>query len=114
MKLISKKEIFYYETKEGKCPYIEWISQMDLKGQAILEARISRLENGNIGKVENLGDGVHELKIDFGPGIRIYFGNANDTLVIILVGGTKKCQNQDIKLAKFYWKDWKNRFSIDK
>ena len=110
MKIVEKKEVQYYKSKDDKCPYIEWRSTLDMKTQAILASRISRLELGNLGFVENLGEGVHELKIDFGPGLRIYFGNMHGSLVIILAGGPKGTQSEDIAAAKLYWKDWKARY----
>jgi putative addiction module killer protein len=54
-------------------------------------------------------DGVHELRIDYGPGYRIYFGNDGKVLVILLCGGTKRRQEKDIKKAKEYWQDYKAR-----
>lgn len=108
-KIIERKEVLYYEMEDGNCPYVEWRNGLDISTQAILAARISRLEAGNPGHVENLGYGVHELKIDFGPGYRIYFGNAHGRLVIVLAGGSKRHQSQDIAEAKAFWKNWKAR-----
>jgi putative addiction module killer protein len=56
---------------------------------------------------KGVGDGVLEYKIDFGPGYRVYFGRDGDTIVILLTGGTKKRQQQDIDTAKTYWRDYK-------
>ena len=106
---VAGKKVYYYETKNGTCPYVEWRNSLDIRTQSILAARISRLKFGNLGHVSALGDGVHELKIDFGPGYRIYFGNIHGELVIILTGGSKRHQNSDITAAKTYWKDWKVR-----
>ena len=107
MRSVQKKEVRFYETREGRCPCIEWRNSLDTKIQAIVAARISRLEMGNVGCANRPGEGVHELKIDFGPGFRIYFGNTHGTLVIILMGGSKKHQKRDILQAKIYWSDWK-------
>ena len=109
MKIIEKKEVEFYKSQDGSCPYSNWRNEQDAKTRAILAARILRLEAGNVGYVENLGDGVHELKIDFGPGLRIYFGNVHGQLVIILAGGTKRTQSEDIAQAKAFWKEWKAR-----
>ena len=61
---------------------------------------------GNFGSVRSLGEGVHELKIDFGPGYRVYFGQDGMTLVILLCGGDKSTQQSDIHSAKVYWEQY--------
>lgn len=60
---------------------------------------------GNIGDCEPVGECVYELKFDFGPGYRIYFGIETDTFMILLLGGSKKGQQRDINKSKKYWKD---------
>jgi putative addiction module killer protein len=67
------------------------------------------LERGNPGKVAPVGEGVSELKIDFGPGYRVYFGQQGEELVIILAGGDKASQDRDIKAAKKMWGEWKEQ-----
>ncbi len=106
-KIVERKDVRYYESADGFCPYAVWRSQLDVQTQAVMAARISRLETGNPGQVETVGAGVHELKIDFGPGFRIYFGNADGRLIIILAGGTKRRQSRDVAEARANWKDWK-------
>jgi putative addiction module killer protein len=64
---------------------------------------------GNFAKVKGVGAGVYEVKIDFGPGNRIYFGKDGERLVILLGGGTKKRQNSDIQIAQACWADYKRR-----
>lgn len=71
----------------------------------IILARIKRVEGGNLGDCEPVGEGVSELKIDVGPGYRVYFGQDGDE-VVLLYGGTKKTQDKDIKTAKEYWRDY--------
>ncbi|MNC90690.1 hypothetical protein D3C83_68200 [compost metagenome] len=68
-----------------------------------------RLEQGNTSNVKAVGGGVSELKIDFGPGYRIYFGRDGASLVILLGGGTKKRQQQDIVKAQERWQNYKQR-----
>jgi putative addiction module killer protein len=75
------------------------------KTYGIVLARIKRVENGNFGDCESVGEGVSELKVDFGPGYRVYFGQDGDE-VVLLYGGTKKTQAQDINTAKEYWRDY--------
>jgi putative addiction module killer protein len=67
------------------------------------------LERGNPGSVAPVGEGVSELKIDFGPGYRVYFGQRGQELVIILAGGDKSSQERDIKAAKRLWDEWKEQ-----
>ena len=66
---------------------------------------LDRVENGNFSDCRHVGQGVWELRIDFGPGYRVYFGEDGD-LVVLLLGGTKKTQVQDIKTDKKYWSDY--------
>lgn len=103
-------QIFIYETSRGKCPYNEWLKSLkDLQGKAKIRVRIDRLEMGNFGHCRNVGDGVYELKIDYGPGYRIYYGMIGRTCVLLLSGGTKRGQDSDIKRAKEYFADYKAR-----
>ncbi|MGA3315971.1 MAG: type II toxin-antitoxin system RelE/ParE family toxin [Candidatus Korobacteraceae bacterium] len=70
--------------------------------------RLDTVERGSLGDHRNIGGGVVELRINFGPGYRVYLGQIGKTgeLVILLIGGTKKSQDEDIKLAKKYWEDF--------
>jgi putative addiction module killer protein len=70
---------------------------------------IYKLELGNFSNVKGVGDGVYEQKIDFGPGYRIYFGKDGNEIIILLHGGTKKRQAEDIQLAIACWQDYKQR-----
>jgi putative addiction module killer protein len=67
--------------------------------------RLDRVEDGNFADCRHVGQGVWELRIDFGPGYRVYFGE-DDDLAVLLLGGTKKTQVRDIKTAKKYWSDY--------
>lgn len=102
--------ISVYQTVGGKCPYSEWLGELkDLQAKAKIRIRIDRLEMGNFGQCRSVGDGVSELKIDFGPGYRIYYGMIGRTCVLLLLGGTKRAQDSDIKKAKEYFADYKVR-----
>jgi len=68
---------------------------------------LAQLEAGNVSNVKGVGQGVLELRIDFGPGYRIYFGRDGDILVILLTGGTKARQQRDIEAAQDYWQAYK-------
>lgn len=92
-------EIEIYKTSNGKEPYTEWEKDLD-------KTTLTRIrETGNLGVYEPVGDGVFELKFDFGPGYRLYFGFKKDTFLIFLLGGYKKGQQKDITKAKEYWLD---------
>jgi putative addiction module killer protein len=103
-------EIFRYQLEDGKEPVSDWLlSLKDKQAQAKIRISIKRLESGNLGDSESVGDGVQELREHLGAGYRIYFGRHGKSVVILLCGGTKKSQAADIKNAKEYWADWKRR-----
>lgn len=85
-----------------------WFSnQRDSMTKKRILARITRLQDGNPGDVKDVGEGVSEMRLDFGPGYRLYFLGRGPLLVILLCGGTKKTQDADIKLAKTLAKHWR-------
>lgn len=80
--------------------YRDWINSLkDLAGRARIQVRVDRLIHGNPGKHRDLGGGVSELKIDFGPGYRVYYTERSGELIVLLAGGDKSTQQQDIKAA---------------
>ena len=83
----------------------------DVKGQQIILTRLDRLALGNPGVCRHVGEGVWELKIDFGPRYRVYFGYYEETIVILLSGGDKGSQANDIFTVKRYWEDYWRRVS---
>src|SRR3990167_9584124 len=100
-----EKELIFYESALGKIPFQKWLSKIrDVRAQAKIEARLTRLIKSHYGDYKPLKNGVNELRIDYGPGYRIYFGEQQHRLVIVLLlGGTKKTQHKDIELAIQYW-----------
>ena len=82
------------------------VSLRDLMGRKRILARIARLEQGNFGDCEPVGEGVCELRLFFGSGYRVYFGEDENNIVVLLCGGDKGNQHQDIKQAKMYWKEY--------
>jgi len=107
---IKQRLIDYYRTSSGKEPVREWLSALkDKITQAILYKRIRQAGLGQFGKTRNVGDGVWELKIDYGPGYRVYYGIHNDELILLLMAGSKRTQSADIKKARAYWIEWKER-----
>jgi len=98
------KELKYYCGPNGKEPYTEWFKGLrDAKTKAIISIKIDRLKLGNFGDCEPIGEGLSELKIYYGPGYRVYFGQIENTIIVILCGGDKSTQAKDIKLAHEYW-----------
>ena len=102
------REIRVYQTSSGREPFNEWlISIRDIETQARIRARLERLEDGNLGDYQSVGEGVFELRIPFGAGYRIYFGQIDNTIILLLCGGDKSSQRRDIERAKTYWLEYK-------
>jgi len=98
-----------YETESGKCPFREWIDELDFAISARIEARLKRLAFGNFGDAKSVGRGVSELRFNFGSGYRVYFAQSGGNIVLLLCGGDKGTQAKDIELAQSYWADFKGR-----
>ena len=91
----------------GQEPFTEWLESLDLKVQARISAYIDRVASGGGKKnVRALGDGIFEIKVDVGPGFRVYFGEDGKTIILLLLGGDKKTQSKDIETAKNYWRQY--------
>ena len=96
-----------YLTETGRCPFDDWLDGLrDKRSQAIVATRLNRVVQGNFGLCRALEGGIHELKIDFGPGFRVYFAEDGDTIVVLLCGGDKATQSKDIERAQAYWADY--------
>jgi putative addiction module killer protein len=93
----------------GRVPFHAWLDSLDRQTQARITVALTRLARGNRSHVKGVGGGVAELKLDFGPGYRIYFGQDGEMLIILLAGGTKKRQSEDIAAAKARWVAYKER-----
>lgn len=105
---VLEKRIIIYERSDGVLPFVEWIRNLrDIRGKQKVEARIDRVRLGNMGDHRSVGEGVQEMRIHYGPGYRVYLGEEGNTFVILLSGGDKGSQDEDIKKAKEYWKDYK-------
>ena len=94
---------------EWRQPFRPLFDRIDPVAAAKVTIALTRLEQGNDSNVRSVGSGVFELRINFGPGYRIYFDRENDTLLILLGGGTKKLQQRDITAAQGNWQDYKRR-----
>jgi putative addiction module killer protein len=103
-------ELRYYQTASFGQPMVEWLQGLsDRHARTRIEARIARVAVGNFGDVEPVGEGVMELRIDWGPGYRVYFARLGQVIVLLLCGGDKRTQQRDIKRAKAYFEDYKAR-----
>jgi len=103
-------EIRHYLTASGKDTYQQWLDKLkDLKRRVAIQRRIDRLAGGNFGDHRFCRDGVWELRIDFGPGYRVYYAQERETIVLLLSGGSKRTQSADIKDAVDYWRDYQRR-----
>ena len=103
-------EIRHYLTASGKDPYQQWLDDLkDLKGRVVILRRIDRIADGNLGDHKFCQQGVWELRIDFGPGYRVYYAQEGETAVILLCGGSKRSQLSDIKEAVRNWLDYQRR-----
>ena len=104
----TPKEIVAFRAKNGQVPFEEWLDDLnDKKAVARILARLARVRQGNLGDSKPVGEGVSELRVDYGPGYRVYFGQKGQTLVLLLCGGDKRSQDSDIRLAKQYWQEYK-------
>lgn len=102
--------IEYYLTESGGKPFKEWLDGLrDITARQKVRIRLDRVRLGNLGKNRSIGEGAYELKIDYGPGYRAYYGFDKKTVVLLLLGGDKSSQKKDITQARKYWEDYKRR-----
>lgn len=94
-------------TVEGRSPFAEWFDELDAVAADRVDRYIRRLETGNFGAAKVVGEGVFEMRMDFGPGFRVYYGREGKMLVILLGGGSKRRQDADIAAAIARWKHYK-------
>ena len=100
-----------YVTGDRRKPFSEWLhSVKDSKTRLVIDKRIANLRRGTLGDFKFF-DKLLELRIDYGPGYRIYCGKKGKTFVLLLCGGTKRTQEEDIRTAQAYWKDYETRAS---
>ena len=98
-----------YLDRQSRNPYKLWFDRLNSQAAAKVATALTRLALGNVSNVKGVGYGVFELRIDFGPGYRLYFGKDGERVVILLGGGTKKRQQRDIDAAIADWQDYKRR-----
>ena len=105
---VRPRQIEYYVTDDDVCPFKDWLySLADPTGRIQIDKRLLKLELGNFGEWDDVGDGVIELIFkNKGPGYRIYFAQDGPTIVLLLLGGMKRGQQTDIERAKLYWRNY--------
>jgi putative addiction module killer protein len=102
-------QIKLLETDEGQVPFEDWYDSLrDKVTQVRIRRRLDRLELGNFGDTESVGEGVYELRLHFGAGYRVYFARAGSLVVVLIGGGDKSTQRSDIAKAKEIWRRYKH------
>ena len=102
------KEIIYYQTVENKVPYLEWYNSLDKSLRLIVDKRLSKVERGLYGNNKRLSEELYELKFD--NGLRIYYTEIENTIVLLFTGGNKSKQSKDIETATKYLNEYNSRF----
>ena len=103
-------EVRQYQTADGRSPFAERLAALrDRRALQVILARIVRVQAGNRGDWKALGAGLFELRIDTGPGYRVYCGQDGTALVLLLCAGNKRTQSKDIEHARDYWQDYQAR-----
>lgn len=101
-------ELLRYCRDDGHEPFTEWLNALrDKVAQARIRVRLRQVEAGNFGDCEPVGEGVIELRVHVGAGYRVYFGRHGKAVVLLLCGGDKRSQENDIKRARALWLEWK-------
>jgi len=106
---ILTKWIAEYLDAKGRSPFAAWFDELDAQAAAKVTVALQRLRQGNLSNAKGVGGGVLEYRLDFGPGYRVYFGRNGEQIVVLLGGGTKRRQHQDIETAQARWADYKRR-----
>ncbi len=103
----SKNTLIHYTDKNGNDLITEWLKKLrDLEARDAIARRLRRIEGGNFGDHKPVRDGVWDLRIDTGPGYRVYYAKSGETVILLLCGGDKRKQDADIERACKYWREW--------
>lgn len=103
------KEVIFYTSDNGKIPVKTWIDALDSTNKARIYARLARIQEGNFGDFKKLDSEISEFRFKFGSGYRVYFSETDNVIVLLLNAGDKKTQTNDIKKAKEYLKNWRQK-----
>ena len=101
--------ILEYVDLRGRSPFAEWFDSLSAETATRVRWALARMSQGNFSSVKGLGGAIYEYRIDFGPGLRIYFAKDGNTVVILLAGGSKRRQSRDIAIARQSWEDYARR-----
>ena len=105
-------EVRIYTDPKGRAPFEQWLQELkDGRARAVIRARLARVGAGNLGDCKPLRDGVQELRIDYGPGYRVFLSRQGPVMVVLLCGSDKGDQDRVIRQAIEYLADWKKRGS---
>jgi putative addiction module killer protein len=106
----TSMQLRHYLTSTGRDPFQEWLDALrDVAGRIAILRRLDRVSGGNFGDCRSCHEGVWELRIDCGPGYRVYYAIESATAVLLLFGGSKRGQKADIETAVRYWRDYRRR-----
>lgn len=107
-------DIREYIFEDGRSPFAAWFHRLEARAAAKVAVVKIKISNGQFGNLKAVGEGVSEYRIDYGPGYRVYLGRDGTELVILLGGGDKTSQSEDIAEAKRLWQDYKRRKALEK
>lgn len=108
MRNIYPRALRFYQTPNGREPFTEWFESIrDQRTQERIQTRLDAIALGHFGDCKSVGAGVFELRFRFSSGYRIYFGEVDNMIVLLLCGGDKSSQERDIIRAKTYWQNYK-------
>ena len=107
--IVMMVDIREYHDRGGHSPLRDWFDRLNAEAARKVTTALYRVGLGNFSNAKSVGAGVYECKINYGPGYRVYFGKEGEQIVILLGGGTKQRQQNDIKLALERWEDYKQR-----
>jgi putative addiction module killer protein len=100
----GQHEVIVFYARPNFSPYLDWLDSLDEQNRARIQTRVVRLRSGQFGDYKKLDQKLYELRLFFGPGYRVYFGEHKAKRIILLLGGDKSSQRSDIKKAKELWK----------
>lgn len=107
------KQLEVYVKPDGTTPFTAWLKLLrDAEARHRINAWLARVRSGNLGDATAVGEGVSELRIDYGPGYRVYFGQDGARIIVLLSGGDKRTQAADIKQAKSYWQEYQKQKKV--
>jgi putative addiction module killer protein len=107
---VQSQELRIYQTAAGERPFAVWLDALaDRQAQIRIQVRLARLALGNPGDAKALSGGLWELRVDQGPGYRVYYARIGATILLLLCGGDKAAQQEDIERAKTYLEDYRSR-----